>query len=120
VISLPLTPETQGYVNTEALAVLKPGAFLVDVSRGGILDQDTLVAGLKERKIAGAALDVFPEEPLPDDSPLWKLNNVILTPHISGITPQYDDRAVELFAENLSRYLSGLPLYNRYDPELGY
>ncbi len=120
VISLPLTPETQGYVTAEALAVLKPGAFLVDVSRGGILDQDALVAALKERKIAGAALDVFPEEPLPDDSPLWKVNNVILTPHISGITPQYDERAVELFAENLSRYLAGLPLYNRYDPELGY
>jgi len=120
VISLPLTPETQGYVNAEALAVLKPGAFLVDVSRGGILDQEALVTALKERKIAGAALDVFPEEPLPDDSPLWKVNNVILTPHISGITPQYDDRAVELFAENLSRYLSGLPLYNRFDPELGY
>jgi phosphoglycerate dehydrogenase-like enzyme len=120
VITLPLTSATENYVNAEALAALKPGAFLVDVSRGGILDQEALVAALKERKIGGAALDVFPEEPLPDDDPLWKLNNVILTPHISGITSQYDARAVELFSENLSRYLSGLPLYNRFDPESGY
>ncbi|MFN7036357.1 MAG: NAD(P)-dependent oxidoreductase, partial [Bellilinea sp.] len=73
-----------------------------------------------ERRIAGAALDVFPEEPLPADSPFWKLPNVIITPHISGISAHYSRRAMDLFLENLKRYLSGNLLYNLYDPELGY
>lgn len=119
-ITTPLTPETRNMVNAEVLSVLKPGAFLVDVSRGGVLDHNALIAVLKERKIAGAALDVFPEEPLPMDSPLWKLPNVLLTPHVSGNTPLYDERAVQMFIENLENYLAGQPLFNCFDLERGY
>jgi phosphoglycerate dehydrogenase-like enzyme len=120
VITVPLTPETRGMIGAEELAALKPGAFLVDVSRGGVVDHAALIPQLRDRKLGGAALDVFPEEPLPADSPLWKLPNVILTPHISGNSPNYDWRAVNLFAENLHRYLAGLPLYNRINLERGY
>jgi len=120
VITLPKTPKTVKLIKAEELAALKPGAYLIDVSRGGILDHAALIPALKEHRLAGAALDVFPEEPLPSDSPLWKLPNVILTPHISGNTPHYDQRAAELFSENLQRYLAGLPLYNPIDLERGY
>lgn len=120
VVTVPLTGETKKLIGAEELAALKPTAFLVDVSRGGVIDHQALVAALKDKKIAGAALDVFPEEPLPEDSPLWKLPNVIITPHVSGITTAYDERAVDLFAENLRRYIGGLPLYNRINLERGY
>jgi len=120
VVCLPKSPGTLNLIKAEALAAMKPSAYLVDISRGGIVDHDALASALKDRKIAGAALDVFPEEPLPAESPLWKLPNVLITPHISGITSQYDERAVEMFSANLTRYLSGLPLYNRIDPERGY
>jgi phosphoglycerate dehydrogenase-like enzyme len=120
VVTIPLTEETHGMINAEALASFKPTAFLIDVSRGGIVDHEALIEALKDKKLAGAALDVFPEEPLPAESPLWEMPNVLLTPHIAGNTAFYDERAVELFAENLDRYLSGLLLYNRYRPEVGY
>jgi phosphoglycerate dehydrogenase-like enzyme len=120
VVTLPLTEETRGMINAEAFEAFKPTGFLVDVSRGGVVNHEALIEALKEKKLAGAALDVFPEEPLPAESPLWKMTNVLITPHIAGNTVFYDERAVELFAENLDRYLSGLPLYNRYRPELGY
>jgi phosphoglycerate dehydrogenase-like enzyme len=119
-ITVPLTPETRGLIGAAELAALKPTAFLVDTSRGGVVDHAALLPALRDRKMAGAALDVFPEEPLPADSPLWRLSNVILTPHISGNTPYYDERATALFAENLQRYVSGLPLFNRFDPQRGY
>jgi phosphoglycerate dehydrogenase-like enzyme len=92
----------------------------VDVGRGGVIDQAALIAALRDRKIAGAALDVFPEEPLPADNPLWKLPNVIISPHIAGYSADYDARAVALFAENLTRYLAGLPLYNKIHLDKGY
>ncbi len=120
VVTLPLTRETRGMIGPDELGALKPTAFLVDISRGGIIDHAALVPALRDRKIAGAALDVFPGEPLPADSPLWKLPNVILTPHISGFSPHYDQRAVALFAVNLDRYLTGLPLYNRFSAEREY
>lgn len=120
VVTVPKTPATTNLIGAEELAVVKPSAYLVDVSRGGIVDHNALISALKDHRLAGAALDVFPEEPLPSDSPLWKLPNVIITPHISGNTPYYDERAVEMFAANLQRYLAGLPLYNRIDPERGY
>jgi len=120
VVTVPRTPETRGLIRAEHFAVMKPAAFLVDVSRGGIVDQAALLAALKDHQIAGAALDVFPEEPLPPEHPLWKLPNVIITPHISGNTPNYDERALRLFAENLRRCLVGAPLFNRVDPEAGY
>jgi phosphoglycerate dehydrogenase-like enzyme len=120
VVTVPKTPATNDLIGAEELAVLKPSAYLIDISRGGIVDHTALINALKDRKIAGAALDVYPEEPLPSESPLWKLPNVILTPHISGNTPNYDERAIEMFAANLQRYLAGQPLYNRIDPQRGY
>lgn len=120
VVTVPLTQSTRHSIGADELAVLNPKAYLVDVSRGNVIDPAALYAVLRDRKIAGAALDVFPEEPLPADNPLWKLSNVIITPHISGVTPHYDERAVDLFAENLNRYLSGLPLYNRIHIDWGY
>lgn len=120
VVTVPLTKETHHIIGAEELAALKPSAYLVDISRGGVIDPAALLVALRDRKIAGAAIDVFPEEPLPPENPLWKLPNVIITPHISGNTPYYDQRSVMLFAENLHRYLAGLPLYNRYDLEKGY
>jgi phosphoglycerate dehydrogenase-like enzyme len=120
VITVPLTAETENLIGEREIAALKPTACLVDVARGGILNQEALIAALRERRIGGAALDVFPEEPLPPESPLWNFPNVIISPHISGNTPIYDERAIELFSENLRRYLSGMPLYNLVDPERGY
>lgn len=119
-VTVPLTPETRGLVGAAELAALKPTAFLVDTSRGGVVDHTALIPVLRDRKIAGAALDVYPEEPLPADHPLWRLSNAILTPHISGNTPHYDERATALFAENLQRYVSGLPLFNQFDLARGY
>lgn len=120
VIALPLTSETAGLFGAKALAAMKPGAFLVDVSRGGILDHNALLAALRDRKLAGAALDVFPEEPLPADSPLWKAPNLFITPHIAGLSPHYNQRAADLFAENLERYLKGEPLLNQVELDTGY
>ncbi len=120
VVTVPLTPETRGMVNAEVFAALKPGAFLVDISRGGVVDHEALIAALESGQLAGAALDVFPQEPLPPESPLWEMPNVILSPHIAGNTPHYHARAMKLFAANLSRYLKGQPLFNRYHPERGY
>jgi phosphoglycerate dehydrogenase-like enzyme len=120
VVCVPRTPTTLNLIGAEELAALKPGAALVDISRGGIVDHNALIPLLRDRRLAGAALDVFPTEPLPADNPLWKLPNVIITPHIAGFSPYYDQRAVDLFAENLHRYLAGLPLYNRLQLDLGY
>ncbi len=120
VITVPKTAETENLIGSEELAALKPSAYLVDVSRGGIVDQNALLRALKDKKIAGAALDVFTPEPLPADHPLWKQSNVIITPHIAGVTRYYDERAMELFSENLQRYIAGLPLYNLIDVERGY
>jgi phosphoglycerate dehydrogenase-like enzyme len=120
VITTPLTAETKSLIGPEEIGAMKPTAFLVDVSRGGIIDQNALISALRERRIAGAALDVFPKEPLPADNPLWKMPNVIISPHISGITQYYDERAVAMFAENLHRYLSTQPLFNKIDPDEGY
>jgi phosphoglycerate dehydrogenase-like enzyme len=120
VITVPLTPNTRGCFGAAELDAMKPTAFLVNTARGEIVDQLALLEALRNHKIAGAALDVFTEEPLPPDDPLWKLPNVLITPHISGVTVHYDERAVDLFSENLDRYLAGLPLFNRFDPEQGY
>jgi len=120
VVTVPKTSETIDLIGEEELGAFKPSAFLIDVSRGGIVNHNALTTALKERKISGAALDVFPEEPLPADNPLWKLPNVLITPHISGNTAFYDERAVEMFAVNLQRYIAGQQLYNRIDLDRGY
>ena len=120
VVCVPLTENTRGLINAEVLAACKPNAYLIDISRGNIIDHSALIKALNDHKLAGAALDVFPEEPLPEKSPLWGMSNVIITPHIAGVSNQYDQRAVRLFAENLSRYIADLPLYNVFDPKKGY
>ena len=120
VITAPLTPETRGMIDRRVFEALKPTAFLVDLSRGGLVDHAALVDALSEKKLAGAMLDVFPVEPLPDGSPLWEMPNVLLSPHIAGSSGDYYERATELFGENLRRYLSDQPLLNLYDPQLGY
>jgi phosphoglycerate dehydrogenase-like enzyme len=120
VVTLPRTTATRGLIGAKELAALKPGAYLIDISRGDIVDHNALIPLLRDRKIAGAALDVFPAEPLPADNPLWKLPNVIITPHIAGFSPHYDQNAATLFGQNLQRYLEDLPLYNRLDLTLEY
>jgi phosphoglycerate dehydrogenase-like enzyme len=120
VVTLPRTRSTVGLLGAKELAVFKQGSYLVDISRGEIVDHTALIPLLRDHKIAGAALDVFPMEPLPADSPLWKLPNVIITPHIAGFSPHYDERAAALFIQNLKRYLDELPLYNRLDLSIEY
>lgn len=120
VVAVPFSKNTANLIGVEELRVMKPTAYLINVARGGIVNQEALVAALKENRLAGAALDVFAEEPLPPKDPLWKLPNVLLSPHISGTSKYYKDRAIALFAENLNRYLVGMPVFNQYDPERGY
>lgn len=120
VVAVPLTPETRKLIGEAELRTMKPSAYLVNISRGGTVDEGALIKALREGWIAGAGLDVFEEEPLPSDSPLYDLENVILSPHVSGFTLRYDERASDLFAENLRRYLAGEPLLNLVDKERGY
>jgi len=120
VIAVPLTPSTRGMFNKAAFKAMKSTAFLVNIARGEVCNESDLIRALEEKQIAGAALDVFEHEPLPSDSPLWRLPDVLISPHISGLTPRYDERATELFAENLRRYMTGEPLLNVVDKTLGY
>ncbi len=120
VVATPLTPETRGMIGAAELAAMKPSAFLINMARGGVVDQAALLSVLQERKIAGAALDVFGEEPLPPNSPFWKMPNIIVTPHVGGMSVHYNERAIQLFVENLKRYLTGAPLLNRFDTQRGY
>ncbi len=120
VLALPATPTTERFIGEAELRAMRPGACLINIARGRILDQAALARALREGWIAGAALDVFEPEPLPADSPLWQLDNMILSPHVSGFTFDYDRWAVELFADNLGRYLDGRPLLNVVNRERGY
>jgi phosphoglycerate dehydrogenase-like enzyme len=120
VITAPLTPETRCMVGEAELQRMKPTAYIVNIGRGDTIDEGALVRALQDGRIAGAGLDVFTEEPLPVDSPLWNLDNVIVTPHYSGQTPRYDERAWEIFLDNLRRYEAGEPLRNVVDKRLGY
>lgn len=120
VVLAPLTPATHHLLDAAAFEAMKPGAFLVNLARGGLVDEAALVEALRQAQIAGAALDVFEKEPLPADSPLWQMEQVIISPHVSGFTPRYDDLASDLFAENLRRYVAGEPLLNLVDRERGY
>jgi phosphoglycerate dehydrogenase-like enzyme len=118
--TLPLTEKTHYFFNEELFRAMKPTAYFVNVGRGGTVNEKDLVRALRKGWIAGAGLDVFETEPLSELSPLWTMENVILTPHISGFTPEYDNRAIDLFAENLRRYLHGVPLLNQVSRETGY
>ena len=99
---------------------MKSSAYLVNIGRGGVIDEPAMAAALKAGRIGGAGLDVFEQEPLDASSPLWELENVILTPHMSGANRGYMDKACELFVENLNRFTSNRPLLNIVDPKLGY
>lgn len=120
VLTIPYTRDTHHLINAEALAHMKSAAFLINVSRGGVIDEEALIDALRENKIGGAALDVFAQEPLPNDSLLWELPNLIISPHVSGFTPHYDERAADLFAENLRRFVAGEPLLNQIDRSRDY
>ncbi len=120
VVALPLTPATRGLIGEPELRTMKPTAVLINIGRGPIVQERVLIQALQERWIAGAALDVFEEEPLPAESPLYDLENVIITPHVSGASPHYMDRAVPVFCENLAAYLQGRPLRNMVDKGRGY
>ena len=120
VLCAPLTPETRRLIDRAALSVMKPTAYFINVGRGATVDEASLAATLAARRIAGAAIDVFAEEPPPAGHPFYDLDNVILSPHVSGFLPSYDDRCAELFAENLRRYLAGAPLLNLVDRTRGY
>jgi phosphoglycerate dehydrogenase-like enzyme len=119
-LTVPLTPATHHLIDARRLGLMRATAFLYNVSRGAIVDEAALVAALRAGKLAGAGLDVFEEEPLPAASPLWDLENVILTPHVAGVTPLYYQRAAALFADNLDRFLDGRPLANQFDVARGY
>jgi phosphoglycerate dehydrogenase-like enzyme len=99
---------------------MKPGALLINIGRGPIVQEPALIRALQEHQIGGAGLDVFEREPLPADNPLWAMEDVIITPHVSGGWPGYLDAAVPLFCENLARYLRGAPLLNLVDKSRGY
>jgi D-2-hydroxyacid dehydrogenase (NADP+) len=112
VLALPLTDTTRGILSADAISRMKPGARLLNVGRGELLDEPALVKALQSGALGGAGLDVFAVEPLPPESPLWDLPNVIVTPHASGTTPANQPRATAIFVENLRRYRQGAPLLN--------
>ncbi len=120
VLSAPLTESTLGFINAARLARMKPTAYLINVSRGPLIDDAALVTALRGKKIGGAALDVFEEEPLPPTSPYWALDNCLLTPHIAALTEKLWERHYTLFADNLLRFISGKELRGVVDKQRGY
>ena len=120
VICAPLTPETHSMMGAPQFAQLPRGAVVVNVGRAKIIDTDALIAALDSGHLAGASLDVFPKEPLPPEHPLWKAPNVILTPHTSGFRQGHWDEVIEMFGDNLDRFLKGEPLKYQVQPDLGY
>lgn len=120
ILTLPLTPATRGIVSDEVLKLLPARSRVVNVSRGEILDQEALLEALREKRIAGAVLDVFTAEPLPADHPLWSMPNVMVWPHTTGNSPAVRRREIELFSENLRRFVEGEPLLNVVDTAAGY
>ncbi len=119
-ISCPLWSESRHLINRETLAQMKPTAFLVNIARGGIVEENALLEALQSGQIAGAGIDVCETEPLPAESPLWEAPNLILTPHFAGFSGQRLSRLTKLFRENLKRYQSGERLVNEVDQEKGY
>ncbi|NDJ55037.1 MAG: D-2-hydroxyacid dehydrogenase [Chloroflexi bacterium] len=120
VITVPLTADTYHLMDEQAFAAMRSDAVLINISRGKVVDEVALIDALKNEQIGGAALDVFEHEPLDTENPLWTQPQVILSPHISGITPQYAERAAAIFIENLERYVRGEPLINLVDRESQY
>ncbi len=120
VVTVPLTPATAGLLSAEMLACLPDGAFLINIARGGIVDEAALIDELKSGRLGGAALDVFEQEPLPEDSPLWNTPNLIVTPHVAGYGQSYVERCVDVLVENVRRLETGEPRLHLVDRALGY
>jgi phosphoglycerate dehydrogenase-like enzyme len=120
VISVPLTKETFQLIGEKELKAMKPTAYIINIARGNVIDEKALIHALEEKQIAGAGLDVTAKEPLPAKSPLWDMDNVILSPHISGGMEDYVARATDLFCDNLKRYITSRKLRNIIDRKLGY
>jgi phosphoglycerate dehydrogenase-like enzyme len=119
-VLLPATPQTDNFINAARLAAMKPTAWLLNFGRGHVIKDDDLVAAVKARKIAGAVLDVFRQEPLPAEHPFWRTEGILVLPHIGGPHPQRDRFVASLFVENLDRYLRGAPLKEVVDRAAGY
>jgi phosphoglycerate dehydrogenase-like enzyme len=115
VVTLPGTEHTRGLVSEAVLARLRPDAIFCNVGRGSVVDQAALTSALERGAIAGAVLDVFDPEPLPPDDPLWRLENVIFSPHTMALSVRENERIVALFCDNLQRFANGRPLRNRVD-----
>jgi phosphoglycerate dehydrogenase-like enzyme len=120
VCAMPLTRQTRGMVDAAALAAMKPTAWLVNVARGALVDEEALVGALDAGRLGGAVLDAFTTEPLPEDHPLWRRPNVVVVPHHTWSSPRAAERAARLFAAELARFAAGQPLQNRVDPDAGY
>jgi phosphoglycerate dehydrogenase-like enzyme len=120
VLAAPVAPRTRGLMSAQRIARMKPNAYLINVSRGALVDEAALIEALRNRRIAGAALDVFRHEPLASDSPLWELPNVLITPHIGALTDTVWERHYSLLSENLRRYMAGQPLLSLANKNEGY
>ena len=120
VMAAPLTAETRSMLGAAEFARMKRSAYFINVGRGATVDEGALARALRDGRLAGAAIDVFAQEPPSKGHPFYALDNVILSPHVSGFLPSYDERCSELFAENLRRYLDGAPLLNLVDRAKGY
>jgi phosphoglycerate dehydrogenase-like enzyme len=120
VLAAPETPETQGMIGRREFSRMKPSCYFINVARGALVDESALISALEQNQIAGAALDVASEEPLPPENPLWKLKNVFITPHISAVSEHLWERQSDLLLQNLERWFDGRELLNRVHLERGY
>ncbi len=120
VLALPLTAVTKHIINETALKAMRHDSYLINIARGSIIHEPSLIRAMRERWIAGAVLDVTETEPLPASSPLWTIPGVFISPHVSGLTTGYSHRVAEIFAQNINRFLQGMPLLYQVDPERGY
>jgi phosphoglycerate dehydrogenase-like enzyme len=120
VLAVPLTNESKAMIGEPQLRAMKPSAVIINIARGAVIDQPALIEALRSGQIGGAVLDVTDPEPLPEDHELWSAPNLVITPHISGGTPRYMERAIEIFCDNLRRFVDGKPLRNVVDPDRGY
>ena len=120
IVALPLTPQTHQLFDSRAFNMMKETAFFINVSRGDVVNEDDLVDALSSKRIRGASLDVFAEEPLPEDSPLWDVENLYITPHHSSISPMYLDRSLKIFRNNLQIFPQRIGMLNVVDKMRGY
>ena len=119
-VCLPLLDSTRGLIGPRALAGVRKGAVLVDISRGGIVETPAMLDALDDCRLKGAVLDVFEPEPLPDESPLWSRTDVLISPHCSGVYDGWEEKSMQMFCQNLTRWRAGEPLQNVVDPDRGY